>query len=100
MHKKLFFISLVFICCLLIFTSIIKNKTRSLEKDISKINNEIFILEKQIKEAKTDFVYLSSPEKLKSYINKIKKNEYINYEYSRIFFSINHFLKTNSKNLN
>ena len=90
----------MFICCLLIFTSIIKNKTRSLEKDISKINNEIFILEKQIKEAQTDFVYLSSPEKLKSYINKIKKNEYMNYEYSRIFFSINHFLKTNSKNLN
>ena len=44
----------------LIGTSIIKNKTREIEK-IHKANNSIFIKEKDLKESQLDYSYLTSP---------------------------------------
>ena len=43
----------------LIFTSLIKNKTRSLEKKLAKLNNEIIILNSNLEEATLDLEYLT-----------------------------------------
>ena len=43
----------------LISTSVIKNRTRVLEKELSKLNNEIKIFEVNLKEASLDFEYLN-----------------------------------------
>ena len=91
MSKKLFIFSLIFICILLAITSVIKNKTRNLEKDITELNNDILILEKQLSDSQTDFVYLSSPEKLKKSISTFNHLEYTSYDFSRIFLSTNDF---------
>ena len=46
---------------LLGFTSIIKNQTRIIEKNIYKNNKKIAILEKDLHETQLDYFYLSSP---------------------------------------
>ena len=51
-----------------IFTPIVKNNTRIIEKNIESLSKDISILEKQLNDAKIDFVYLSSPERLKKLI--------------------------------
>ena len=48
----------------LIFTSLIKNKTRLLEKKLVKLNNEINILNFNLAEATLDFEYLSTPKNI------------------------------------
>ena len=46
---------------LFLFTSIIKNKTRLIEKQISNLNIQILLKEKNINETQLDFHYLTSP---------------------------------------
>ena len=58
----------------MIFTSIIKNNTRNIEKNIEKLNTEIFNTKKELLNAEIDFIYLSSPDKTrKNYQHLIKK---------------------------
>ena len=45
----------------LIFTSLIKNKTRSLEKELLNLDNEINGLSSSLAEATLDFQYLTTP---------------------------------------
>ena len=65
MFKKSIFISLSIFFILMIFTSIVKNKTRNIEKNIHILSRNVSILEKELENVKIDFIYLSSPEKLK-----------------------------------
>ncbi len=68
MFKKSLILSLTVFLTLMIITSLIKNKTRNLEKEIEKINKEVAFLEKQLSDAEIDYIYLSSPKKLKKYL--------------------------------
>ena len=45
----------------LIFTSLVKNKTRLLEKELLYLDNEINSLSSNLAEASLDFQYLSTP---------------------------------------
>tara|TARA_B100001029_G_C14992585_1_gene412952 strand:+ start:614 stop:925 length:312 start_codon:yes stop_codon:yes gene_type:complete len=82
---------------LTITTSLTKNKARNLEKEILKLEKEISQIEKQISDAEIDYIYLSKPKKLITQIKEFKSEEYLSYDRSKIFFSINHFLEQNSK---
>jgi hypothetical protein len=48
----------------LIFTSLIKNKTRLIEKELLYLDNEINILSSDLSEASLDFHYLTTPERI------------------------------------
>ena len=61
MFKLKIFASVVIFSFLLVGTSIIKNKTRELEKKIHYLSKEISLKEKDYKETELDFAYLSSP---------------------------------------
>ena len=93
MFKKSLILSLAVFFTLMIITSVIKNKTRNLEKEIEKINKEVAFLEKQLSDAEIDYIYLSSPEKLKKYLSTLSKETYLSFDHSRIFFSTEQFLK-------
>ncbi len=97
MFKKPLTISLVIFFVLLIATSVIKNKTRNIEKNIKKLNKEISILDVQLRDSKTDFVYLSTPERLRNKILQLSNEEYISFDYSKIYLSLEKFLDNQSK---
>ena len=61
MNKFYLFIILI---CGLFFTSLIKNKTREVEKKIRIIDREINYLDLKLSEASIEFEYLSSPEQI------------------------------------
>ena len=97
MFKKSLILSLTVFFTLMVITSVIKNKTRNLEKKIEKINKEIAFLEKQLSDAEIDYIYLSGPEKLTKYLSTFNKEKYLSFDYSRIFFSTEQFLKHSLK---
>ena len=97
MFNKSIIISLCTFFILMIFTSFIKNETRNTEKNIKKLEKEIFVLEKELNNANVDFLYLSSPEKLKENLARFDKKKYFSFDYSRFFLSIEEFLKHNSQ---
>ncbi len=105
MFKKKFVISTVIFFSLLIITSSIKNKTRSLEKQITSLNVKILAKEKNLNETQLDFHYLSSPDELEKRINMIGFYKYQPINHSKIFFQISDFNNiqnkiSNYKNLN
>ena len=97
MFKKSLILSLAVFFTLMVIISVIKNKTRNLEKEIEKINKEVAFLEKELSDAEIDYIYLSSPKKLKKYLSTLSKEEYLSFDHSRIFFSIEQFLKHSLK---
>ena len=81
----------------LIGTSIIKNKTREIEKKIHKANNSIFIKEKDLKESQLDYSYLTSPSQIEKKLELLDSNRYFPMEFSQIFLSIENFLDLKNK---
>ena len=71
MSKTKLIISISMFIILLITTSVIKNKTRILEKDITNLNLRISSKEKSINEAQLEFDYLSSPAEIEEKLNLI-----------------------------
>ena len=71
--KKLILILSIFF--LLIFTTITKNSTKNIEKQIYDINENLRILEQKYEMVLLDFNYLSSPEKLMEYQSTYFENE-------------------------
>ena len=63
--KKLILILSIFL--LLIFTTITKNSTKDIEKQIYDINENLRMLKQRYEMVLLDFNYLSSPEKLMEY---------------------------------
>ena len=92
MFNKQLIISLSIFFIFMIYTSSVKHKTRNLEKKINNLNSEIGVLKKQLKDAKTDYVFLSSPEQLKKYLITLNINDFSIYDASRIFFSTDQFI--------
>ena len=99
MFNKSILISFTIFFSLMIFTSHVKNKTRNLEKNIEKLQREISSLEKKLSDTQIDFVYLSSPEQLQKNSLSLVEEEYLSFDHSRIFLSVEHFLKYNSKEI-
>ena len=97
MFNKSILISFTIFFSLMIFTSHVKNKTRNIEKNIEKLQREISSLEKKLSDTQIDFVYLSSPEQLQKNSLSLVEEEYLSFDHSRIFLSVEHFLKYNSK---
>ena len=91
----------IFVTFLLI-TSAIKNKTRIIEKQISYLNKDILIKEKNVNETELDFFYLTSPTELEKKLNLIGLNNYKPIQYSNIYFNISDLSKIQNKisNLN
>lgn len=77
-------------------TSIVKNKTRVIEKKISKLNFNILSNEKEFNEAQLDFHYLSSPTEIEKRLETIGFYNYQPIVFSKIFFDISNL--TNIKN--
>jgi hypothetical protein len=96
--------SSIFISFLLV-TSIIKNKTRVIEKNISNLSKIILIKTKDINEAQLDFHYLTSPAEIEKKLSIIGFDNYKPIKYSNIFFDISDFTEiqnkiSNLKNIN
>ncbi len=97
MFKTKFIISTIIIISFLVITSVIKNKTRIIEKQISNLNIKILSKKKNINEAQLDFHYLTSPAEIEKKLNLVGLNDYQPIEYSKIFFDILDFNKIQSK---
>ena len=95
-RSKLIISSIIFIS-FLIFTSIIKNETRIIEKKISNLNFKILSKEKDINETQLDFYYLSSPSEIEKRLNLIGFKNYKPILYSNIFFEISDFIDMENK---
>ena len=83
---------------MLFLTSIIKNKTRIIEKDILKYENKIAGIEKNIYKSQTNKNYHTSPKLLKSKLEFLTDEDYVHMEFSKIYLNFNLFLK-NQKNI-
>ncbi len=97
MFNKKLFISIFIFSIFMIFTSIIKNKTRIIEKNIYSYEKKIVNLKNNLYEAQLDFSYLSSPENLSKNIFEYSNEEYSILSRSRIYQSLDDFLKENKK---
>ena len=102
MFKTKFIISISVFVILLLATSVIKNKTRVIEKQISNLKKIILVKEKNVNEAELDFYYLTSPEELEKKLNLIGLNNYQPIKYSNIYFNISDLTEIKNKfsNLN
>ena len=97
MFKTKFIISTTLILIFLIITSVVKNKTRILEKQISNLSKKTLLKRKDLNEAQLDFYYLTSPAELEKKLGIIGLDNYQPIEYSKIFFEISDFNKIQSK---
>tara|TARA_B100002052_G_C15369776_1_gene370616 strand:- start:132 stop:458 length:327 start_codon:yes stop_codon:yes gene_type:complete len=95
--KKSIIISFFIFFILMFLTPIIKNNTRIIEKNVYKLTSEIAVLEKQLMEAKIDFIYLSSPAKLNEKLLQSEGRKYYSFDHSRIFLSTDDFLRHTSQ---
>ena len=97
MFKLKISISILIFSFLLIVTSIVKNQTRKIEKEISVYKKVILHKEKDINETQLDFFYLTSPIMIEEKILLYSDRDYLPMEYSRIFLNISNFLNIENK---
>ena len=97
MFKSKIIISTVIFLFFLIITSIIKNKTRIIEKKINNLNKQIISKERDINESQLDFYFLTSPAELEKKINILGLDNYSPIENSKIFLSFNIFTNLQKK---
>ena len=97
MFKKKFITSTIIIITFLVITSVIKNKTRIIEKQISNLNIKILSKKLNINEAQLDFYYLTSPAEIEKKLSIVGFDDYQPIEYSKIFFDISDFNRIQSK---
>ena len=90
-------ISILVFSFLLFCTSIIKNKTRVIEKDIISYNKKIFNLEKELYESQLDFYYLTSPKILEKKISFLTSDQYRYMNISKIYLDYNNFILDQKK---
>lgn len=92
-----FLISITIFLMMLFLTSIVKNKTRVIEKNIEQYNNKISKIERNLYESQLDFYYLTSPNLLKKKLEFLSDEKYIHMEFSKIYLSLDTFLKNQKK---
>ena len=69
------FVLILFIFSLLIFTTITKNSTKKIEKEIYNVKENLRILEQKYELVLLDYNYLSSPQKLMEYQFRYFEND-------------------------
>ena len=77
---------------LLFCTSVIKNKTRVIEKNIEFYEKQIFNLKKELFESQLDFNYLTSPKKLQEKLSFLTSDQYQNLSISNIYLDYKNFI--------
>ena len=100
MSKTKLIMSVTIFVTFLLITSAIKNKTRIIEKQISYLDKDIFLKEKNVNETELDFFYLTSPTELEKKLNLIGFNNYKPIQYSNIYFNISDLSKIQNKTSN
>lgn len=98
MLKTKFIVSLLTFSFLLFFTSVIKNKTRVIEKKIVLAETNINNLKQSLNESQIDFFYLTSPKILKEKLQFLTSEEYEHMKFSKIYLDYESFIKS-QKNL-
>ena len=83
---------------LLFCTSVIKNKTRVIEKNIESYEKQIFFLKKELFESQLDFNYLTSPKMLQNKLSFLTNDQYYNISISNIYLDYNNFILDQKKN--
>lgn len=68
----------------LIFTSLIKNKTRLLEKELVGLNKDIVNLNSNLEEARLDFEYLTTPKNIYLLSKNLLDDDFLYYQSSQI----------------
>ena len=91
MFKTKIIISTIIFLILLIVTSIIKNKTRIIEKKSFKLNKKITIKKQDINESQLDFHFLTSPAEIEKKVKILGQNNYSPIKKSNIFLSLSTF---------
>jgi len=95
---KIKLIILIFIfSILLVTTSVIKNQTRIIEKNIYKIDRKIAVIEKDLHETELDYSYLSSPNNLSKKIKDLAFIDYMPMDFSRIYLNYRDFIDSQKK---
>jgi len=89
-NSKLFF-SLAVFTFFLIITSLVKNQSRIIEKQIKGLNIKIIAKEKNISEAEMEFSYLSSPNEIEKKFNSGDLEKFEPIKYSNIFYDVDDF---------
>ena len=97
MFKTKLIISISIFFILLITTSVIKNKTRIIEKKIYNLSDKILLNKKNINEAQLEFYYLTSPKEIEIRLNIIGFDNYYPIAYSKIFLNISDFIYHQNK---
>jgi hypothetical protein len=97
MYKLKVILSISIFSVLLIFTSVIKNKTRVIEQEIKKIDRQIAVDKKDLYETELDYSYLSSPNNLSKKIKELTLIDYIPMDFSRIYFNYKDFIESQKK---
>lgn len=97
MYKFKLILSVSIFSALLILTSIIKNHTRAIEKEIKKIDRELADIKKDLYETELDYSYLSSPYYLSKKIKKLALVDYIPMDFSRIYLKYDDFIESRKK---
>ena len=89
-NSKLFF-SLAVFTFFLIITSLVKNQSRIIEKQIKGLNINIIAKEKNISEAEMEFSYLSSPNEIEKKFNSLDLEKFWPIKHSKLFFDVHDF---------
>ena len=105
MFRLKFILSGIIFISFLITTSLIKNESRVLEKQILILNTNLKAKEKNLSEAQLDFYYLTSPAEIEKKILMNKSQEFKPIRNSKIFNNINDIIMiekkiSNLKNIN
>lgn len=82
---------------LLFCTSIIKNKTRVIEKKIIYFEKTVYNLEKELFESQLDYHYLTSPKLLDEKISFLTSDQYQSMSFSKIYLDYNSFIEEQKK---
>jgi len=89
-NAKLFF-SLAVFTFFLIITSLVKNQSRIIEKQMKGLNINIIAKEKSVSEAEMEFSYLSSPNEIEKKFNIRDLEKFEPIKHSNIFYDIRDF---------
>ena len=92
-----FFISITIFLIMLFFTSIIKNKTRIIEKNIYKVDKRIALKEQDLNEIELDYHYLSSPSNISNKLSNLTILDYSPMDFSRIYLNYEDFITSQKK---
>tara|TARA_Y100000992_G_C21103227_1_gene413655 strand:- start:308 stop:613 length:306 start_codon:yes stop_codon:yes gene_type:complete len=90
-------ISIIVFSFLLFFTSIVKNKTKVIEKNIIFYEKKISNLERELNESQLDFYYLTSPKILQEKISFLTNNQYHYMDISKIYLNYDKFILDQKK---